>query len=283
MCVCVCDWLFCSVGVFLLFSDLCSKGSKLTVPFPWLLARDEVSNSLYSAGSTANPHRTFQLWLQPDFQFISSGFRLSPAICTDLVSSYPQKNALSHWQRAAQKSSTLPNSNAAKAHNSSLPPCPAGTAPAGFIWPQRIEHLVFSTTATGWLEGSGREERIQRAREWSRAPQLLGSPFRFNSATPPAQRKTGQGTMTAVAWQRDVSPGYWELHALHEIHNSATMSSPTSSVTSTHRAESPATVFNQSRKAVIPSASTATTFMFQLLVCCHKSLLKYSAHFCEYY
>lgn len=54
------------------FSNLCSKRGKQSVPFPWLLARDELCNSLYSTGSIANPHRTFQLFLQPDFQFICS-------------------------------------------------------------------------------------------------------------------------------------------------------------------------------------------------------------------
>lgn len=60
-------WVF-----FLLFPNLSSKRGKQPVPFPQLLARYELCNSLYSRGSTENPHRTFQLLLQPDFQFISS-------------------------------------------------------------------------------------------------------------------------------------------------------------------------------------------------------------------
>lgn len=161
---------------------------------------------------------------------------------------------------------------------------PPGMAPAGFICSECIQHLVFSTTATGWLEGREWEEWIQRAQEMELGSSAAGKSFQTWQCLPTCpEQESGQGTMTAAAWQRDVSPAYWELNALHEIHNSAAMSSPTSLMTSTHRAESSATVFNLSRKVIIPSASTLIhSHHIYVFLCCHKNWLKYSAHFCEY-
>lgn len=60
--------LFGGLGFFFFFLT-CAEREASAIS---LITRDELCNSLYSMGLIANPHRTSQLLLQPDFQFISS-------------------------------------------------------------------------------------------------------------------------------------------------------------------------------------------------------------------